>query len=118
MNVNIRVSVQYCTSDIINTLPAALISRIGSRDKPFGEDTSPICERSHKEGNTNRASNTRGSTMNVCCKDIVRVISDLQAKSQPAAFNHDLSVTCHVRHDRSGSLLTAGHFRLGFKFLV
>src|SRR5688500_3868053 len=115
MDVHISVSIQYCLSDIINTGPAAVIFRVGSRDEPFGEDTFSICERSREEGSTNWPSFTWRPTMNVCCKDIVRVISDLQAKSQPAAFNHDLRVTCHVRHDRSGSLLTAGHFRLGFE---
>ena len=55
--------------------------------------------------------------MNMSRKDVVRVVSDVQANSQPAAFEYELSVSCHVRHDRR-NFLAASQIRLGFKLQV
>ena len=45
--------------------------------------------------------------MNMSRKDIIRVVSDVQANSHPTAFKNEVSVTCHIRHDGGNFLVTS-----------
>src|SRR3989304_886779 len=73
-DVDIRSTTLYCSSDISNAGPAAGISSVGSCDSPSRQKAPFSREGSAEEGNTNIPGGAGGGAVNVCRKDIVRVI--------------------------------------------
>src|SRR3990172_7773844 len=106
MDVDVRITTLYCSSDISNAGPTAAISGVGSCDSPSRQKAPFSREGSAEEGNTNRPVDAGGRTVNVCRKDIVRVISDPERKLQPAVFDLYIDITPHGGRYR-GNLLAA-----------